>query len=128
MRHASAMRMTATDTDRYGGEYQVVSIRPSWSALSLGAAVAAILSRPMLSRVLLDWFAWQPRNPWNWPLLVTGFSVGASALGLLFGILGMRARRSGGAKTIPVLATVANATVLVLVLAMALAFTYIRWR
>lgn len=121
------MGMTTNDTDRYGGEYQVVSVRPSWSALSMGAAVAAILSRPMLSRVLLDWFAWQPRNPWNWPLMVTGFSVVASAVGLLCGILGMRARRGRG-RTVPVLATVANATILVLVVAMALAFTYIRWR
>jgi len=127
MRPTNAMSMLTDDADHFGGEYQVVAIRPSWSVLSLGSAAIAVLSRPILSRILLDWFAWQSRDPWNWPLAVTGFSVAFAATGLLFGIVGMRAR-VGRSRSLATLAVVANVTILSLVVAMAVIFSYIRWR
>lgn len=117
----------ATDAERAGGEYQVVSLRPSAGAVSVGLALVVVLARQLVARVLFGWFGWVPENPWAWPLAIAGTSFAAALLGLGFGLAGLR-RRSDRSRTLAFFGVIANATALVLLTLMAAAFTYIRWR
>lgn len=113
--------------ERVGGEYQVVSIRPSAGAVSLGFAVVAVLAREIVVRVLGQWLEWRPVSPWSWPLSIYLTSIIAASLGLAIGWFGLR-RRPRGSRTLSWLGVVSNATVLVLLLLATLAFVFIRLR
>lgn len=74
-----------------GGEYEVVSFRLSWSALSL-FCFALVLPAPYLIRLQ----PWRPREIWLWPL-IPPLVIGVLALaGLLCGLLGLRFSENKG--------------------------------
>lgn len=128
MRRGSGLAMQgAVEPERVGGEYQVVSLRPSPGAVSVGFALIAVLSRQILSRVLFGWLSWVPTNAWQWPIAVAGTAFGAGLVGLAFGLVGLRRRRDYG-RSLAVFGLVANATVVVLLGLMVLAFVYVRFR
>ena len=114
------------DAERVGGEYQVVSIRPSAGAVSLALAVVAVLSREILGRVLFEWLMWRPSNAWTWPLAIVTTSLAASGLGLLSGWWGLRRHRDAG-RSLAWLGVIANGTVMAILLLLAAAFLIIRF-
>jgi len=71
--------------DPIGGEYAVVSLRPSWSTLSL---VLFLLTLPAKS--LLELQPWRPPQLWMWPLAPPLVIAALSTLGLAAGLLGLR--------------------------------------
>ncbi len=127
MQRGSARIGSLGDAERVDGEYQVVSIRPSAGAMSLGLGVIALMSREILARVLFDWAEWRPVNPWLWPAAIVATSLIASSLGLTFGLFGLR-RRPDRSRSLAWIGVIANGTILGLVTLGAVLFLFIRWR
>ncbi len=82
-------------SDPIGGEYEVVSLRLSWGAVSL---VLFLLTLPAKSILRLQ--PWRPEQIWMWPLVPVVAIAVLSFLGLLTGLLGLRfqAKSRGMAK------------------------------
>ncbi len=105
-----------------GGEYEVVSLRPSWGAVSL---TLFLLTLP--ARSLLRLQPWRPEQIWMWPLVPVAAIAVLSFLGLLTGLVGLRfqAQSRGMAKIGVLLNAVVLGCILLVFLGM-LAIFYLR--
>ena len=103
--------------DAIGGEYEVVSLRLSWGALSL---TFFLLTLP--ARTLLDLQPWRPAQIWMWPLMPVVAIAALSLLGLLAGLLGLRLSDGRGMAKVGVLlnAVVLGCILLVFLVMMAI--------
>ncbi len=107
--------------DAIGDEYEVVSLRLSWGALSL---VLFLLTLP--ARFLLRLQPWRPAQIWLWPLVPVAAIAALSFLGLVAGLLGLRfSNRPGMAKIGALLNGVVLGCILLVVLGMIAVF-YLR--
>ncbi len=79
------MKRNPAYSDPIGGEYTVVSLRPSWSTLSL---VFFLLTLP--AKQLFQLQPWRPPYGWMMPLMPPLVIAGLSALGLATGLLGLK--------------------------------------
>lgn len=69
----------------WGGEYAVVSFRPSWNAVSVLLALLALSARYWVYLVPLE-----TTYSWQRPMLVPLASVGLGIVGLVVALLGRR--------------------------------------
>lgn len=109
--------MASSSFDAIGDEYEAVSLRPSWGAVSL---IFFLLTLP--AKTLLRLQPWRPAQLWMWPLVPVVAIAVLSFLGLLAGLLGLRLSESRGMAKIGVLL---NAVVLGCILLVFLAMVAI---
>ena len=101
-------RKSTSPLDLIGDEYEVISFRLSWGAVSL---LLFLLTLP--TRYLLFLQPWRPRNLYLWQVLPPIVIGALSALGLAAGLIGLRFSASRGMSRMGVLL---NAVVLVIIL------------
>lgn len=102
-------------------DYEVISLKISWAALSI---LSFLLTLP--ARDLLQLLPWRPQNIWLWPLVPPMVILGLSILGFLFGALGLKYSAHRGMAKIGMFL---NGVVLAIVLALtALWFFIVAWR
>ena len=100
-------RQRQTGDDVLGGEYTVVSFRPSWWLLSLACFLATLTVE-----LWMPWLPWQPQYTWQvvyWRFLAIASAAGAGFVLALIGVLTSDRRRASR------LALGLNAVALVLV-------------
>ena len=85
--------MSQDPLDNQGDPYDVVSLRPTWSGLSL---FFLFLQLPM--PYLISALPWRPNPIWLWPLIKPAAHFGLSILGFVCGLLGWRSGGRGSAR------------------------------
>ena len=112
--------MTRAGSREAGDEYEAVSLRMTWSTLSL-LLFMLIPVTPFLLRLQ----PWRPQQRWIWPLVPFAIVWGISLFGLVASWLGVKL--SPG-KTAARLGMLLNGTVAVLIFLFLLAFLWVRLR